>query len=197
MQWLNWSHTHTGYLLCLQWNISNARALENTLVQKTGTWVISWMTWVVLLFLWHRCSLQLLPWCCPRIDTKQVDLMSGYGTLSVQGTVLCVFLSPRSSQWFQTAVWTRVTVWWQTCMGTIRLLSLRKLTASKFTSAEYELAVPGGNFLEVYKSEDTESEGPWSQPRQAVTRRRLKLPCNDTVVRAGVKSLRTAGQNSS
>lgn len=121
------------------------------------------------------------------------------GTLSILGTVLCVLISPRSSQWFQTVVWSSVTAaWWQTRRGTVCQGSLRKSTASKFTSAEYELAVPGGNFLEVYKSEDTESEGPWSQPRQAITRRRLELRCNDTrLLRAEVKSLRTAGQNSS
>lgn len=132
---------------------------------------------------------------CRKIDTKQVDLMFGYGTPAVLGTVLCVFIWPRSSQWFQTVVWTCVIAQWQTCRGTICHLLLRKLIASRFTWAEYELAVSGENFLEVYKSEHTGREGPWSQARQAVTRRRLELRWNPT--RGGVKSLRTAGQNSS
>lgn len=50
VQWLNWSHTHRGYLLCLQWNTralrnnnnkiiknNNARALKNTPVKKIWT----------------------------------------------------------------------------------------------------------------------------------------------------------------
>lgn len=103
----------------------------------------------------------------------------GYGTLSVLGTVLCMLIKPRSSEWFQTVVWTSVTARWQTCGGTICQLSLRKLITSKFKWAEYELAVPGGNFLEVCKPEDAESEGPWSQPREAATRRRLELRCKE------------------
>lgn len=97
---------------------------------------------------------------------------------SVLGAVLCMFIWPGSSQWFQTVVWTGATAWWQTCRGTLCQLSLGKLIASKFTWAESELAVPGGNVLEVYKSEDTESEGPRSRARQAVTRRRLELRGN-------------------
>lgn len=91
---------------------------------------------------------------------------------------VCLFDQGLSSKCFQTVAWTGVTAQWHTRRGTLCQLSLGMLIVSKFTWAEYELAVPGGNVLEVYKSEDTESEGPWSQAKQAVTRRRLGLPCN-------------------